>query len=315
MLKNQVNYIELNKKKVTDLILENEKLYEDLKNATNTSGTTNLEIKMLEQTIYELKEKSNNLFEENGIISNQKILLTQELDQLQEILAQKVSEIDKFKELVKNLEKKCFELENNNKILKKESEENLSKAMEVSLALGKVENNIEEYIIENNILKTKEKEQENLISNLKNQLRDREAKKNDEEEGLFYRVKKMDEYIKEIQQDLHTKNIEYDQLNEQYKKLKNEYKSTRQDAEGMLQVMSGMEKQLNEYNIREEQVSKLNAESKELMMEAISIKEQYIVREEQHKLEIERLLNERKTYQLNRQVRINNMDFSFFILI
>lgn len=88
------------------------------------------------------------------------------------------------------------------------------------------------------------------------------------------------------------------------RKLRSEYKSTRQDAEGMLQVMTGMEKQLNEYSTREEQVAKLSAEAREKMEEAIMIKEQCAVKEEQSRREIERLLAERKTSALAKQDEI-----------
>ena len=54
-----------------------------------------------------------------------------------------------------------------------------------------------------------------------------------------------------IRDRLHTvlmaKTVELDGANELIRKLRSEYQNTRQDAEGMLQVMGGLERQLNEY--------------------------------------------------------------------
>ena len=59
----------------------------------------------------------------------------------------------------------------------------------------------------------------------------------------------------------------------------------------MLQVMSGLERQLNEYSNREVEVEKLAKDSKEKMEEALTLKEQFLVREDQCNKEIERYKN------------------------
>ena len=70
------------------------------------------------------------------------------------------------------------------------------------------------------------------------------------------------------------KNQEYETTQELVRKLRHEYQSTRVDAEGMLQVMTGMERQLNDYATKEELITKLQYESREKIEEALLIKEQ-----------------------------------------
>jgi tryptophan synthase beta subunit len=71
-----------------------------------------------------------------------------------------------------------------------------------------------------------------------------------------------------------TKTQELDAANELIRKLRSEYQNTRQDAEGMLQVMGGLERQLNEYAGREAEVEKKARVSKEMQEEASILKEQ-----------------------------------------
>ena len=54
------------------------------------------------------------------------------------------------------------------------------------------------------------------------------------------------------------KTMESDHLAEKLRKTTNELSVTRKDAEGMLSVMAGMEKQLSEFQIREEGVSQVS---------------------------------------------------------
>ena len=61
------------------------------------------------------------------------------------------------------------------------------------------------------------------------------------------------------------------------RKLRREYQSTRQDAEGMLQVMSGLERQLAEYSSREEEVQRLARENKDRLEEALVLRDQVVL--------------------------------------
>ena len=70
------------------------------------------------------------------------------------------------------------------------------------------------------------------------------------------------------------KSQELDASADVIRKLRREYQSTRQDAEGMLQVMGGLEKQLSEYAAREEEVGRLAKECKEKMEEALLQRDQ-----------------------------------------
>ncbi len=67
---------------------------------------------------------------------------------------------------------------------------------------------------------------------------------------------------------------ELDLSQEVARKLRREYQSTRQDAEGMLQVMSGLERQLSEFSSREEEVRRVGKEQKERLEEAFVARDQ-----------------------------------------
>jgi hypothetical protein len=69
----------------------------------------------------------------------------------------------------------------------------------------------------------------------------------------------------------------------------------------MLQVMGGLERQLNDYSAREAEVERLARESKEKYEEALTMKEQCAVRDEQSKREIDRLTEERKKVAMQRK--------------
>lgn len=97
-----------------------------------------------------------------------------------------------------------------------------------------------------------------------------------DEEGLntVRRIKMFDDRIKELQLQLLQKTQDLDNAQEVARKLRREYQSTRQDAEGMLQVMSGLERQLAEYSNREAEIERIATESKEKLEEAYVARDQ-----------------------------------------
>ncbi len=56
--------------------------------------------------------------------------------------------------------------------------------------------------------------------------------------------------MRELHSLLQTKTVELEGSHDIVRKLRREYTSTRQDAEGMLQVMTGLEKQVGEFSAR-----------------------------------------------------------------
>ena len=120
--------------------------------------------------------------------------------------------------------------------------------------------------------------------------------------AMVQTVKSLEDRMKEMQYNLHNKQGEVENSVEMLRKLRSEYNTTRQDAEGMLQVMNGMERQLQEYASREAVVNALQSEAREKLEQAITLREECVVKEEQSTREVERLLSERKLSLQTRQV-------------
>jgi chromosome segregation ATPase len=144
-----------------------------------------------------------------------------------------------------------------------------------------------------------------------------------EDDGLntVRKFKAFEDRVKELQLQLLQKSQELENAQEVARKLRREYQSTRQDAEGMLQVMSGLERQLAEYSNRESEIERLAGESKEKLEEAYVARDQVrvllllccsltlwyrqaITREEQLKRDVERLQEDRKKAALQKQVSL-----------
>jgi hypothetical protein len=127
-----------------------------------------------------------------------------------------------------------------------------------------------------NIVKQQNHEFEANIQDLKKQIKNYTDRTESDSVSVLKRVKLSEDRSRELQIGLNKKSQELEQAMELNRKLRNEYQNTRQDAEGMLQVMSGLEKQLNEYSSREEEVEQLARESKEKMEVILTIKEQVL---------------------------------------
>jgi chromosome segregation ATPase len=97
-----------------------------------------------------------------------------------------------------------------------------------------------------------------------------------DDDGLktIRKFKSFEDRVKELQLQLLQKSQEAENAQEVARKLRREYQSTRQDAEGMLTVMSGLERQLAEYSNRESEIERLAVESKERLEEAYVARDQ-----------------------------------------
>jgi len=69
----------------------------------------------------------------------------------------------------------------------------------------------------------------------------------------------------------------------------------------MLQVMSGLERQISDYAAREADIQRRMKENKDELENALTIKDQAIAREEHHRREEDRLIEERKKAAFERQ--------------
>ena len=107
---------------------------------------------------------------------------------------------------------------------------------------------------------------------------------------------------------------ELEDLTELYRKCKREYASTRTDAEGMLQVMSSLERSVHELTAKEHKLEGVVKECRGRMEEALRQRDQAVTRDVQNQREIQRLLEERKSCIQTKQVPSTVWCVSVYIL-
>lgn len=264
------------------LVTENEDLrnkhLDELKHAENTgvgniSGlglSTPLNQEMMAQT----QQNIQLLMDENALLTEQKVVLSNELDKHQQQIEKQYQELhsmtQKQSELQKDVALKVQQIQQ----LQVERDEAAKHALHCSDALGKAEQEIESLAEQLALVKQKQRETELEYNDLKKQLKSVSLKYDEDGMQSIGKVRVAEERVKELHLLLSAKTQELENTNEVLRKLRNEYQSTRQDAEGMLQVMTGMERQLNEYASREDSINKMGSEARLKMEEAITIREQ-----------------------------------------
>jgi len=230
------------------------------------------------EIITELQEQVDVLRSENNLLMDQRSIMMAELEQHQSELQRKTTELQQQSQQlvtaltdVKSLSIRAIQAE-------KDREAAANQALSYSQTAGKVELQQEELLEQLAILKQKCKESDNLVVEFRKQLRSISTKTEDDSNSSVKRVQDAENRVHELHSVLVLKTQELDAANELIRKLRSEYQNTRQDAEGMLQVMGGLERQLNEYAGREADVEKRARVSKEMQEEASILKEQVLAR-------------------------------------
>lgn len=222
----------------------------------------------------ELNERIDLLMDENSLLLEQKLILAEEVDKLQN---QVQANNETIRSLQKNLKSTSTELQEMRKrfeMIEGDRDGAANEAMKYSESLGRIERENDEYRDQIAVLKQRCHESDLIVQELKKQLEQTSRFGEVESYNTVKRVKIAEERTRELQNLLHRKSVEFENISDANRKLRLEYQNTRQDAEGMLQVMSGLERQLNEYSIRETEVDRQAKESREKFEEALSIIEQ-----------------------------------------
>ena len=222
----------------------------------------------------DLNERVEILMAENAMLVEQKALLGQELEGSQQDLKLRTEE---FEELAVNLRALRDQLNQTSARLQqveKERDEAAKQAVSYSDALGRVSSELDAAKESLKLLQLKYKDLEVVSADSQKQLKAFQTQYEDEQMEAMRRVKRAEEHVRELHTQLLQKSQELDTVQEAARKLKREYQSTRQDAEGMLQVMSGLERQIVEFTSREADVLKQSKESKERVEEALSARDQ-----------------------------------------
>lgn len=246
------------------------------------------------ELVHELNERVEILLAENAILLERKELVSNELEQCQAELEQRTSEVTELTDRVSNLTKDLQLARGGSGRAEKDREEAAAAVLRLSDAMGKLTSELEEAKELAATWQQRAVANENVVQDLRKQLKQLALKSEEEGAATMRRVKAAEDRVRELHGQLQVKIQECDASQELVRKLRREYQSTRQDAEGMLQVMGGLERQLAEYSNREMEVEKLARESKEKIEEALVTRDQSIARQQQYKQEMERLLEEKK---------------------
>ncbi len=265
----------------------------------NPSGPLNSEI------LAEMNERIDLLMAENTLMTEQKAILTGEMDSLQDELQQRSREVDL---LSNTLSKTSQELKNcaqQGVQTEKERDEAAKQAVSLSDALGRMDGEMEAIREQLVLWQQKNSDSDSAISDLKKALKETTSEAEETATSCMRRAKAAEDRVKQLHNQLLKASQDSDSDQEVIRKLRREYQSTRQDAEGMLQVMSGLERQLTEYSTREAEVENIARASKEKVEEALTERDRAAAREDQARREIQGLLEERKRFQEKRQSDID----------
>ena len=256
------------------------------------------------EVLADLQEQIDVLRNENNLLIEQRSVLLTELENHQMELERKTSDMTQQTQQllaavadIQTLSKRAEQAE-------KDRDAAAAQALGYSDVLGKAEVDHETFVEQISTLTHRCKDAETQVKEYKRQLREMSSKGEDESTVSIKRVQHAENRVRELHAALFAKSQELDTANELLRKLRSEYQTTRQDAEGMLQVMGGLERQLNEYATREAEVDRRDKASRERQEETLTFREQCTARDDQNKREIERLLAERKLVALRRKVRV-----------
>ncbi|CAM9940379.1 unnamed protein product, partial [Ectocarpus sp. 13 AM-2016] len=215
------------------------------------------------EMVGELNERINVLMAENTVMADQTSAMAKELDAVHEELEDREAQMAALTKALseagvglRTLEEKVPRLERE----KAHAEGELMKAVnamsEREAALAEVGEK----------LGASKEEARRLSAKLAEMEADRAAMEKQAENDADVaaeRVRATGQRITELQGLMAARGQEADMNGDRARKLQRELDSTRRDAEGMLQVMSGMERQIADFSSREESTTSLAKESKQ----------------------------------------------------
>ena len=185
-----------------------------------------------EEAIAELHAQVKLLMDENALMVEQKVHLSQELDKQQELLEKQAVENVGLKSKLGDALQDITRTKEG--LMEVESERNAAaaEAMHLSEVLGKQEQEIDSLKEGLTVAKQKLKEKEQALAEMKRLFDSLSLKYSTESDQTIDRVQQIEKHVKDLQSQLYTKNHELEQANDVIRKLRQEYQTTRRDAEG-----------------------------------------------------------------------------------
>jgi chromosome segregation ATPase len=263
---------------------------DDENNNKNNAGNATNQFYQSSQANLEQEERTAILMEENAVMAEQVAILQQELEKshshsmgcednvlnLTESLGDAAQAMQMLESRIKEVEAEKEQAEN--QLLNKVTEN-----MSIDEGMKRCKSHITK-------LNTQKNEGLAMIDDLRGDKREL----GDECDQLNEKVTISGTRINKISAKLAAKTLECDFLADKLRRATNELNTTRTDAEGMLSVMSGMEKQLSEFQGREEGVSQLSRECKTKVEDALLARDQSNAICASLRREVAKLLEQRK---------------------
>lgn len=226
------------------------------------------------EVLADLQEQLEVLRGENNLLIEQRSVLLSELESHQTALEAKSAELAQQSQQLFAAVSDVQKLSKRAEQAEKDRDAAAAQALSYSDVLGRSEVEHEALLEQMATVTQRCKEAEGLVQEYKRQLRSISSKGDEETTASMKRVQDAENRVRELHAALHLKSQELDSTQEVLRKLRTEYQTTRQDAEGMLQVMAGLERQLNEYAAREAEVDKRDKASREREAETLTFREQ-----------------------------------------
>jgi chromosome segregation ATPase len=315
------NELSLCQEKLHEILTENEQLrklhYESLHNNSSAVGSggarsgdrLDASLPMLNEIISEMQERIDVLMSENSILVDQKHHLAMELEKHHVELTAKHSDFENVIAVNNTLKSDLSKFENQIKQAVMERDEAAKQALKFSDALSSIDSLNEKIQLQLRVTEKKLQEKDNLYAQMQSQFEAAIKEHSGETLNQSRKMKIVDDRNQELFQSLNMKNQECDELQDSLRKLKREYQSTRTDAEGMIQVMSGLERQLSDYAAKEDDLDRLVKDLKSRTEDAIIERDQLKVREEYYQRELQRLSNEKVDLVKDNEVQLEKKTF------
>jgi myosin protein heavy chain len=273
-----------------------------LENLSRNAGRPSLASPLNDEFIAEMEKRVEILMAENAVMMEQKVVLTEEFDKCRADIATYQEELT-----ILSQQYNVIKQENaDNKTMLAQAERDRAKATEevakASEALAKAEVEVDELKQQLFVLTEKNHRTDDELGETRRALKDLSDRAESEGFACVRRTKAAEDRVRELQGVLLIKTQELDVAQDTLSKLRREYQSTRQDAEGLLQVMAGLERQLTEYAAREAEVERVEKECKDRIEEATIARDQALAREHQFQRSYEKILEDRRLEAQEKQV-------------
>ncbi|CAM9297957.1 unnamed protein product, partial [Chrysoparadoxa australica] len=247
------------------------------------------------EMVDELNERINILMAEMALMADQTGVMAKELEKSHQELEEKDSQIvmlsrslEEAGRVISTLEEQVPRLTHEKHSAEQELAKHVKALAESETHLAEARSEAASYKDEIKTLHGQNASMQRSVGELQRRL-DRET------EALSERVQHGAARVSELQGQLGARSAEAEAAAAEVRRLTRDLDAVRGDAEGMLQVIGGMESQLKEYQSVEEETARMAAESKTKVEDALLARDQARALEVQGRRELERVLAARKS--------------------